>query len=212
VIDGYTIELKDSGKENTIEKYTIVETMIEKGRVPYSTLLMSLILKPTFTNIPNAMRAFNKYFSKSKAFGRLFYFNFEVLSLLIMIGLIRFSTGLLRDKPVVFIFVLLIFLTSTAGVYLWRLTSLVSTHTIPGFYRESLLPSREQNQNWDWQYFLVGAAFLTPSFVTLIKPIDRGSSWVDTGSSCGTGGGSSCGTGGGSSCGSSCGGCGGGGD
>ena len=206
VTSGSAIEMVSTAAPRTLEEFTIAGTLSELGRVHYPTLLRQLVVKPVFTNIPNAMNAFKKWFSKSKAFGRLFYLNFIVLAFVIMIGLIRFSTGIMRDRPVLLIFLAFLFLTCTAGVYLWRLPNLIATHTIPKHYSKILLPEREYAGNYEWQYFLLGTAFLSPSFIPMVTPIEQSSTWTSGGSSCGTGG-SSCG----SSC-SSCGGCGGGGD
>ena len=206
VAGGNTIELRDAGKPKTLDEYTIIETLRENGGMHYPNLLRQLVAKPVFTNIPNTMNAFKKYFTKSIAFGKLFYLNFIVLFLLIMLGLIRFSTGIMRDRPILLIFLVLIFVACFAGVYLWRLPNLIGTHIIPKYYTNVILPEREHTENYEWQYFLVGMTFLTPTFMPMVRPIEQSSTWTSSASSWDTGG-SSCG----SSC-SSCGGCGGGGD
>jgi len=206
VTGGSTIQLISNATPRTLEEFTITNTLRELGGVHYPTLLRQLVVKPVFTNIPNAMNAFKKWFTKSKAFGRLFYLNFILLFIVIMLGLIRFSTGIVRDRPVLLIFLALIFLSGATSVYLWRLPNLIATHTIPKHYSNILLPELHYSGNYEWQYFLIGTAFLTPTFIPMVTPIDQSSTWTSGGSSCGTGG-SSCG----SSC-SSCGGCGGGGD
>jgi uncharacterized membrane protein YgcG len=148
------------------------------------------------------MDAFKKYFNKSEKFGKLFYLNFGILSILLMFGLVRLITGILRDKPVTQIIIAVIVLTVIILFYLQRLTKLVCTDKVPGLYRNEILPTRQIEGNWQWSYFLLGTAALTTSFVPLVNYIDKNN---NSGGNCGTSCGSSCG----SSC-SSCGGCGGG--
>ena len=118
--------------------------------------------------------------------------------------LLSLTTGVLRDKSITQIFIVLLILTAVIIGYLWRLTTLFCTQTIPNFYKQSVLPNTEDN--FQWQYFLFGNAVLSTSFVPLVNYVDRRMHLSSDGgvSSCGSSDGSSCG----SSC-SSCGGCGG---
>lgn len=217
VINGTVNELIDNGTihintNNTIEvskkeiienisHLQVVSVLSEYGTTYYPTLLKALLKKPIFWNILNSLDAFQKYFNKSKKFGNLFYLNFTVLSLLILISFTRTISGLLREKPVVYISIATILLIFITVKYLFRLTKQVSTSTIPDLYKNELLPSRQISNNWQWNYFLLGTAVLTTAFVPLVNYVDRNNS---NNSSCGSACGSSCG----SSC-SSCGGCGG---
>ena len=160
------------------------------GGTFYPDLLKELVVKPIFLSIPNSMDAFLKYFNKSKKFHSLFYVNFAILALLLLLAFTRIVTGTLRDKPlaliVYFTFALAIFII----FYLIQLTLLVSTTTIPNLYKDKILPARQIENNWQWSYFLLGSAVLATAFVPLVKDIEKNN---DSGGSCG----------------SSCGGCGG---
>jgi hypothetical protein len=196
-----TIELLKQNNTNSKEELQTTSVLSELGKTFYPNLLRQLANKPIFWNTANCMDAFKKYFNKSKKFGNLFYLNFGVLTILLMFGFIRLSSGILREKPVTQILVVTIVLIIITIVFLNRLTKLVCTQTIPDLYKTEILPTRQIENNWQWSYFLLGSAVLTTAFVPLVNYIDKNNS---NGSSCGTSCGSSCG----SSC-SSCGGCGG---
>lgn len=190
-------------KTDNIQEHQVLDLLSRLEKTSYPGFLARLQYQPVFTNIANCMDAFKKYFVKSKSFGRLFYANFAMLAFLLLLGLTRIFTGLLREKPVTFIFVTVIVLTVFIVMYLWRLTKLVGTTTLPNFYREHLINEEEKENNWQWQYFLTGKAALTISLVLLVEATDRntnsmgdsssGSSSDSSDSSCGSSGGSSCG-------------------
>jgi len=197
-----TLELAKNGNTHYIEQLQITSTLSERGRISYPMLLYTLRLKPVFRNASNCMDAFQKYFVKSKAFGRVFYINFGVFAVLFLIGFVRLTTGLLRDKPVTQIAIAIIALVIVFIFLLNRLTRLVCTDIIPQQYRRELLPAGQMNHS-RWKYFLFGTAVLVPAFAPLTKPQQRYGDETDSGSN-------SCGSSCGASCGSSCGGCGGG--
>ncbi len=203
VHDNFTLEHTLKLKVKNIEEHQVLDTLHKSGNVHYSTLLHQLMTKPIFGNVPNCLNAFKKYFTKSKAFGKLFYINFVIAGILLLAGLTRYATGLLRDKPVTQIFMLNIALSLLIIGYLWRLANLFCTQTIPAFYRQKFSTARQENNGWEMQYFLSGNAALAVSFIPLVEYFERRNS--NLGSSCTSSCGSSCG----SSC-SSCGGCGGG--
>ena len=162
------------------------------------------MLKPVFWNTANCMDALKKYFIKSKAFGRLFYLNFGVLAFLLMLGFIRLTTGLIRDKPVTQLFFVLFFLIIILIAYLWRLPKIFCSISLPDLYKYKILPTRQNANDWEWRYFSIGPAVLAASFLPMVSYTNKKDSATGAGG-CGSSGGSSCG----SSC-SSCGGCGGG--
>lgn len=196
-----TIELVKSNNTNSREELQTTTVLSELGRTFYPNLLRQLANKPIFWNTANCMDAFRKYFNKSKKFGNLFYLNFGILTILLMVGFIRLTSGVLREKPVTQILIATIILTIIIIAYLNRLAKLVCTQTIPDLYKSEILLTKQIDDNWQWSYFLLGSAVLTTTFVPLVNYIDKNN---NNGSSCGTSCGSSCG----SSC-SSCGGCGG---
>ncbi|WP_169630281.1 glycine-rich domain-containing protein [Flavobacterium humi] len=189
------------------ERFAIMEVLQDMGGSFYPTLLKRVISKPVFSNIPNAMDAFKKYWIKSRAFGKLFYLNFSVLSLLLLFGLTRLATGIIRSKPVTELIVLLVMLFVFILFFLWRLCKQICTDTIPKFYKTKIasVSSPVKPLDWQWNYFLMGTAIFSESFIPLVRYTDGNSS---SSGSCGTSCGSSCSSGCGSSC-SSCGGCGG---
>jgi len=197
-----SIELTRNNATQNNTQLQVTSALSEMGKTFYPKLLKTLGGKTIFWNIANCMDAFKKYFNKSKKFGYLFYTNFTVLAILLLLSVTRIATGVLREKPVVQIVIATIVLAVISIVFLLRLTHQISKTTIPNLYRKEILPTRQIEENWQWSYFLLGTVVLTSAFVPLINSIDRTNS---SGSNCGTSCGSSCG----SSC-SSCGGCGGG--
>jgi uncharacterized membrane protein YgcG len=196
-----SVELEKSNATNDNTQIQVTSVLAELGNTFYPNLLKKLAEKPIFWNIANSMDAFGKYVNKSKKFGYLFYTNFAVFTLLLLLSFTRILTGVLRDKPVVQIVIATIVLAVIAIIFLQRLTQQISSIIIPDLYKNEILPTRQIEGNWQWTYFLLGTAVLTTAFVPLVNYIDRNNS---NGSSCGASSGSSCG----SSC-SSCGGCGG---
>lgn len=196
-----TMELARSNSTTSYSQLQVISVLTELGITDYSGLLRNLVTKPIFWNIPNSMNAFRKYFNKSKKFGFLFYLNFIILTLLVLLSFTRIATGILRDKSVIQIVIATIVLVVVTVFFLQRLTKQISTTIIPALYRNHILPARKIDNNWQWTYFLLSTAALTTSFVSLInyfKGSDNNNG--NCGSSCGSNCGSSC---------SSCGGCGG---
>ncbi len=186
---------------NSTEQYQVVDLLSEFGDQTYPELHAQLLRKPVFTTISNSMDAFKKYVNKSEKFGKIFYLNLGILLLLILLCFTRLATGVMREKPVFFITILLLSLVVYVVYHLFQLTKQMSTKVIPNMYKNEILPTREIGDNWQWHYFM-GTAVFTASFVPLVNYVSRHQ--TDSSShSC-----SSCGSSCGSSC-SSCGGCGG---
>jgi hypothetical protein len=200
-----SIEKSTIGKPGSVEEFQTLEVLGSLGRTFYPNLLKALVNKPIFSNVSNCMDALKKYFIKSRKFGILFYINFTTLALLFLIGIARFASGVLREKPVTQIFISMVILTIITIFYLDRLTKFVCTHTIPKLYVSVLLPKRKIDDSWQWRYFLLGTSALAISFIPIVNYIDKSK---QIGGGCGTSCGTSCGSSSASSC-SSCGGCGG---
>jgi hypothetical protein len=201
-----SLSRNSDGPWESSEEHQVLVTLEQTGRRHYPSLLRVLMGTPVFSNTADCMDAFKKYFNKSKKFARLFYLNFGILSLLLMAGLVRILTGVIRGKPVDLIVIFTVLLTALTIWFLNRLTRLVCTKTVPDIYLRR--PNRVKKttkdvQAWQWTYFKSGAGVLPAIFIPLVDHVDSsGSSGGDSGSS------SSCGSSCGSSC-SSCGGCGG---
>lgn len=193
-----TIELVKDNLITNNEQLQIISVLGESGKIFYPNLMKKLSKKPVFLNTANSMDAFKKYFNKSKKFGSLFYTNFLILAVLLLLSFTRIIMGVLREKPVMLIVIVTIVLAIIIFLFLHRLTKQVSTTTIPNLYKDEILPERQIDNNWQWKYFLLGSVVLTRSFAPLVNYVDRDSSTSSSSSD------SSCG----SSC-SSCGGCGG---
>jgi hypothetical protein len=189
------IQLKNSDRANSQEAFQTIAALNELGKTYYPNLLRKLVNKPIFRNTENCMDAFRKYFQKSKKFGHLFYLNFGILTVLLMLGFVRLIGGILTEKPIMLILIAIIILVVIIIGYLKRLTRLVCTQTIPNLYKTEILPTKSIENNWQWSYFLFGSSVLATAFLPLIN-----SRTYNNGSSCATSCGSSC---------SSCGGCGG---
>lgn len=193
----------------SLEEHQTLNAIHSFGKTNYAPLLSHLLQKPVFVNTASCMDAFQKYFTKSKAFAKIFYQNFIVLAFLLLLALSRQIIGIERDKPVLQIGIFVLLFSILIIFFLWRLTRLVATVTIPDLYKRIILPERSMQDHDEWQYFLFNQTILAATFMPLVSEQRR----YDSGSSCGTSSDSSSGSScGGSSCGSSCGGCGGGGD
>lgn len=118
-----------------------------------------------------------------------------------MLGFIRLMTGIIREKPVTQILIITIVFAIIIISYLNRLTLLICTHTIPNLYKTEILPTQQIENNWQWQYFLLGSGVLAPAFAFVVNDFNNTTNDISSSSS-------SCGSSCGSSC-SSCGGCGG---
>ncbi|GHM98880.1 hypothetical protein WSM22_03700 [Cytophagales bacterium WSM2-2] len=208
LIDDTSIEMNPGSEASNLEEWTVLDTLDKLKKVRYSKVLTKLKTKPVFFNIRNTVDALQKYFNKSKAFADIFYTNFFVLAGVVMLGFIRLLTGLTRGRPIELIAILLIIVVGIVIFFLMHLSSQFSKQTIPDLYRKNILPVRKEQQNYEWDYFLMGDQVLAREFILV-----KGTSDIDTSSSSGgsdSSGSSDSGGSCGSSCGSSCGGCGGG--
>jgi hypothetical protein len=204
VLNDHTMSAFKDSKPSTLEEYTVLETLALNAKLSYSNLLTLIVDRPVFGNTKSCMDSFKKYFLKSKKFGTLFYINFGVLSLVAMAGFIRLITGMLRERPVENLSILLIVLLIVIVLALSRLTKLVCTYTVPQLYKTRLLREKKNVDDkiindWNWQYFMLGAAVFASDFAPVVSDAGTGGASItssDSSSSCG------------SSC-SSCGGCGG---
>ena len=201
------MELKQDYEGTKLEHLQIAQVMKQYGKSHYTWLLRKLKTKPLFRNTQNCMDAFIKYFGKSKKFARLFYANYAFLAIILLLGFTRLCTGILREKPILFIMFAVIALAVLIGFYLHRLTKMICTRIIPNLYKSEILPARNVEADWQWSYFLLGTAMLAPSFAATVK---NESMWAKYDGNSGSGA-SSCSSCGGGSCGGGgCGGCGGG--
>lgn len=194
---------KRHSKEPT--ELQVISSMNVSTSTFYPDLLRTASAKPAFRNFPNSMDALKKYVNKSVKFGKLFYTNFSIVTLLILLSTTRLITGLMRDKPVdlIFVFTVVLFITS----YLWlnKLTGQFTLKTIPDYYKAKLLNKQKIEQDPQWEHFLYSGVAYAAAFIPVVSFYGRKAA-ADQDSTFSSGCGSSCG----SSCSScsSCGGCG----
>lgn len=195
------------------EESQIIQLLNVRGKTSYPVLMKNLTTRNIFSNIETSICAFKKYYLKSVNFHRLFYWNFIIMSLLFAIGFERIMTGIMRDKPVVYITIVVMVVVTAIVIHLFLLTRQMFTRIIPDIYEKKVKANTTARSNWQWHYFLMGTAVYAPAFATIadmtytegmnVTNRRTGSGGSSCGSSCGNSCGSSCG-------GASCGGCGGG--
>ncbi|GAL84820.1 hypothetical protein FBFL15_0778 [Sporocytophaga myxococcoides] len=201
----YRLKNKAKSVAENIYEFVVKETLKSHSRIKYNELLRLLKGRHVFSSIAGSMDAFQKYYIKSKFFGRLYYMNFAIISMVFMSGTVRLFTGISREKPVFWLVVFLIAYLILTIFFLKRLTKQILKETIPDFYKASTAHDHINIEDWDWKYFMAGPLLLAPTFISARNAGNESNSLGGDGSSSGCGsGGSSCG----SSC-SSCGGCGG---
>jgi hypothetical protein len=200
VIIGETqLALVDGAAPTTPEEFVIIDLIQRiKGErsLAYGSLVKIIRSASPFANTESAMGALRKFVVKSAKFGRIFYVNFAVFSFVILLGLTRVITGIMRDKPVAQISVLVIVIAIAFAFYLYSLTRRPIFRPLMKYYAERLSKLQSGNE-WEWSYALQGDAVLMPAVVFMAGRHDTSSGDSSSSSSCGSG------------CGSSCGGCGG---
>jgi hypothetical protein len=187
-----------------MKSYVIRTQMSDQEQMHYNQLLHKVISKPAFQNTAIALDEVNKYFSKSAFYSRMYLLNFGFWMLVLLWGISRWIVGSMRDKPVNYIVMMVLFLS----VYIWyRLASLkyLLNDQMLQRYEKEIIPQKAQ-QDPEWNYVSLGQKALVASFVPIVLYANKQNKTnTDSSGSCGTSDGGSCG----SSCGSSCGGCGG---
>jgi hypothetical protein len=199
----HTLELVEPIIPQSLEEFQLKEVFESTGKTFYPALLKQLVEKPIFSTFANSMNNFKISFRESKEFGAVFQFNLIVMAALYMLGVGRLITGFLSSKPIDLLCMVMIALLVINIVYGQYLLTMVNKVTVPNLYEEEIIPSRQSERSWEWDYYL-GTAVLAAAFVPIVGYVDKndGSSG-SCGSSCGSSCGGSCGGG-------SCGGCGGG--
>ena len=174
----------------------------------YSSVLSKVIHRSNYMNIKNSMEALKKYFLKSKVFNKIAIINMLVFSSILTFSFLRLTNGVVRNKPILFLFILILAILFVSLVYFKRLINLISVQAIPEYYVTNILSKEKIKESWAWDYFLFGDTIFEAEFSPLVKYIKSNNG--DSGSSsCGTSCGTTCGSSCGSSCGGGCGGCGG---
>jgi uncharacterized protein (TIGR04222 family) len=168
-VNGTTIQSVEGAQPANPEEFTILDTLVQRGPLTFEILLRTLSAKPVFTNVSNAMNALQKYLNKSTVFTKLFYLNFGVLAFAWSLGVVRLAMGLMREKPVVELVIVLAIATVVMMLALWRLSTAMTEQIIPKFYRAHVVPTQQKDTHPDWQYFLLGTAALTPVLLPMVR-------------------------------------------
>jgi hypothetical protein len=197
------IFLVEGAIATTPEEFSVIDLLdrVKDGKsMHYESLLEILKGSPPFANIRGSMEALNKYVIKSKAFASLFSLNFIIMGVVLLLGVTRIATGLMRDKPVDNIVMLVCFFGFLFALILVMLTVRAVSQPLGAHYSDKASKLTAGGEEWEWSYALRGNQVLLPAMVVLAGSRDSsGNSSSDSSSSSGD-----------SSCGSSCGGCGGG--
>ena len=206
VDSGSILEKEEDVEVESLEERAILDGFGDSHWSHYPMLLKAMVEKPVFENVANCMDAFNKFVLKSSAFGKLFYVNFGIISMVLTFGFLRMVTGFLRDKPIGILLFILFLVGFVMFGFLSRLTKQVSTQTIPKLYQDEHIPMSNMVNESQWDYFRYGTTALATTFLPMTIYADNsGSNFDGGGNSCASSCGSSCGSG----CGGGCGGCGG---
>ena len=97
------------------EEEKIFKALSVSEHVTYRTLLESLISKPIFKNAAENVDAFKVHFHQSSAYFRMYAVNFVFLFLLVLLGAVRIGTGVMREKPSVYIIALTVIVLMSAA-------------------------------------------------------------------------------------------------
>ncbi len=194
------------------EEHNIFKLLRLTKSTSYSLLLQTLSSKHIFKNIGETMDAFKERFQESKAFTRLYAINFMLIGGTFVIGLSRLITGVMRDKPVFGLIVILLSFSIVSLNHLKQLARRLFTTTIPEYYKSQMVHLAEAETAFAGHSYVLSTAFIAASYLDLpevYRKSPSGNAYCGSDSSCGSSGGGSCGGGcGGGGCGG-CGGCGG---
>ncbi|MFH6991383.1 hypothetical protein [Flavobacterium sp. FlaQc-48] len=201
------LELIDGTLTDNQYENCVIEIMKDYDPLTYPQLYKTAELKPIFAQIEKGVSKIRETITASKQFLFVVKIIMLILAFLLSIGFSRFISGIVRDKPVTYLFFALIILIAVSNYYLNKMTDYLFSHTIPSFFKEEK-QTEEIKKDWQWDYFFYGEIILVSSFIPLTEYAKTNyfqSSGGGSGSNCSSSS-SSCS----SSCGSSCGGCGGG--
>lgn len=179
----------------------ILDCFEEKQMLTYKELLDILLHKPIISKVSKTATSISEVFSTSKVVFSLYKLNLIVYSFLATLGLTRVLIGFIRGKDIGFIIILNTLFLIFAYKFLMYLSKEMTSKIIPNHFKEKVIAVNKANYNtWEWNYFVIGTALLSVSFMPIVQTYSSNNNASGCGSGC-----SSCG----SSCGGGCGGCGG---
>lgn len=180
---------------------SVLDCFKGKQTISYKELLETLIHKPIINKASKAASSITKTFVNSKIVLDLYKVNLIVLSSIMVFGLTRVFIGFIRGKEIIYIVILNAIFLFFALYFLRSFSKKAINKIIVNYFKERVIPLNKSNyNNWEWNYFIIGTALLSVSFMPIVQTYSGNNNNFGCGSGC-----SSCG----SSCGGGCGGCGG---
>jgi hypothetical protein len=164
----------------------------------FDYLFSNLKIQPYFKRFEVGTIELTRKFIQTKIFQRVYLVNIVVLTTVFLFGFLRLVTGAFRDKPIIFISLILVAFLIIAIFYLLSLPRSFFSEKVAGKHKNQTEQQKSKHPEWQWTAYTLGNAVLLSALLPLTRQNhDSGSSGASCSSS--DGGGSSC---------SSCGGCG----
>lgn len=194
------------------EQQQVLLLLEENGPMSYPDLVKQLLNKPVFKIKQKTLSSVLQYVLQSKPFGFLLLINCSMYGMVFSWGIVRLVLGFQRDKPVLWLVLVLAIYAIAAIYFIIRSRRLLFEHILPDFYRYQIVPLQPAAYNWQWRYFMFEHLVLAPALVLPMRKHEAEQAMIASGgaytggesSSGGDGGGGD----GGGSCGGGCGGCG----
>ncbi|MFN6039761.1 MAG: hypothetical protein ACK452_14920, partial [Bacteroidota bacterium] len=164
-------KLKASENKNSYinDLFGMVNKLKTCGPLTYNEFIKEMLKENTIINISNCIDSVIKYFCKSKKFGRIFYINYFLYSLIFLFAFTRIMTGFLRDKPVLIITIVTIILVLVIMVCLVALTEFSMMKSLRKLYANLFIPKMKSSTQKEWRYCTDSPEILTPKLNKLIN-------------------------------------------
>jgi uncharacterized protein (TIGR04222 family) len=173
VFPDYSMKMDPEFQPTTVAQHQVKDVFDQHGGSFYPPVLKALLKKPIFANTVKVMDQFKKYVLHSQKFVRLFFSNFALLGVLLLIGYARLHTGIEREKPVILLTLTMLVVAIGSVVFLYRLTQQLFNQLIPELYKSQLITSTKMETNWEWNFFLQGSLAFSAAFLPFADYVDR---------------------------------------
>jgi hypothetical protein len=193
--------------QDAIEKVIYKEIKKDKS-VFYAPILKGITGMPLLHQTDLVRLELERTYTTSAHYVKAILITASVLGSLMMLLLIRLTTGLIHDKNVGFLVISIVLCFLSAIFYVYHAKRYFWINLFPVQFEKIFIPENTAEtpySSWQWKYFLGGTIIATglAPMVGYTSRHNNGNCGSSCGSSC-----SSCG-GGGGGCGGGCGGCGG---
>lgn len=157
ILTNRRLQLIDENLVDNPYENCVIEIMKEFDTMSYRFVCISAMQKPIFEQLKKGTFRIRERIMDSKQFVSLVILTMIVLGSLLSIVFSRFITGIYRDKPILFLLIAIIVLVFAFAsfYYLDRIINLMFTNIIPSSFKEEMRMNKENNNNWEWNYFLV---------------------------------------------------------